>query len=184
MLRDIPMGPALRRFRRLNGIKQGDFAERLAVSQGTVSRWENGTHEPDALHREKISDFIAAHAANDADAALKRLVETSSQAVHLICDATHRLLAASAPRTAEWSGGAQSYLGTSLWRFASREIVVAEEALAGAGWFERPFQSFRFRTGGNGSRDMPVAPGEICWESIPLSGGRTGRLTTTMGSHA
>lgn len=184
MLRDIPMGPALRRFRRLNGIKQGDFAERLSVSQGTVSRWENGTHEPDAPHREKISDFIAAHAANDADAALKRLVETSSQAVHLICDATHRLLAASASRTAEWKGEAAAYLGTSLWPFASREIVAAEEALADAGWFERPFQSFRFRTGSNDNMDMPVAPGEICWESIPLSGGRTGRLTTSVDTHA
>jgi transcriptional regulator with XRE-family HTH domain len=184
MVRDLPIGLALRRFRRLNGIKQGYFAELLAVSQGSVSRWESGTHEPDPAHREKISAFIAAHTANDADAALKRLVETSSQAVHLVCDATHRLLAVSPARAASWDGDARSYIGTSLWRFASREIILAEDGLGGAGWFDRPFQTLRFRTGRNHSTKMPVFPGQICWETIPLSGGRTGRLTTTVDDRA
>ncbi|HWW55787.1 MAG TPA: helix-turn-helix transcriptional regulator [Sphingopyxis sp.] len=184
MVRELPVGPALRRFRRLNGIKQGHIAELLAVSQGSVSRWESGAHEPDALHGEKIAALIAANTADDSDRALKRLVETSTQAVHLICDATHRLLAASKARTAQWGGAAQSYIGTSLWRFATPEIILAEEGLGDAGWFDRPFQSLHFDTGGNGSNEIPVTPSRICWETIPLSGGRTGRLTTTLGDHA
>ena len=184
MTRDLPIGLALRRFRRLNGIKQSHVAELFAVSQGSVSRWESGAHEPDAPHREKIATFIAAHTADDSDRALKRLVETSTQAVHLICDATHILLAASKARAALWDDDAQSYIGTSLWRFASPEIIATEEGLGDAGWFDRPFQSLHFHSGSNGSREIPVAPSRICWETIPLSGGRTGRLTTTLDCHA
>lgn len=184
MIQNLPVGRALRRFRRLNGIKQGHFAELLAVSQGSVSRWESGTHEPDAPHREKIAALIAAHTGNDADAALKKLVETSSQAVYLICDATHRLLAASPTRAESWNAGAGAYIGTSLWRFASREIITAEEGLDAAGWFERPFQTLDFDTGSNGSAEIPVCPGQMRWETIPLSGGRIGRLTTTIDRHA
>lgn len=184
MARDLPIGLALRRFRRLNGIKQGHVAELFAVSQGSVSRWESGAHEPDGEHREKIAAFIAARTSSDSDHALKRLVETSTQAVHLICDSTHILLAASKARAAQWDGDAQSYVGTSLWRFASPEIILAEERLGDAGWFERPFQTLCFDTGSNGSNRIPVAPSRICWESIPLSGGRTGRLTTTIDRHA
>ncbi|MBO9698079.1 MAG: helix-turn-helix transcriptional regulator [Sphingopyxis sp.] len=184
MTRDLPIGLALRRFRRLNGIKQGHVAELFAVSQGSVSRWENGTHEPDALHRERIAAFIAAHTAGDSDRALKKLVETSTQAVHLICDATHRLLAASKARAALWEDDAQSYIGTSLWRFASPEIIAAEEGLGDAGWFDHPYQALHFDTGGNNSNEIPVAPSRICWETIPLSDGRTGRLTTTLDGHA
>lgn len=184
MVRELPIGLALRRFRRLNGIKQGHVAEIFAVSQGSVSRWESGTHEPDAPHREKIAAFIAANAASDSDRALKRLVETSTQAVHLICDATHILLAASKARAAQWDDDAQSYVGTSLWRFASPEIAVAEAGLGDAGWFERPFRTLEFDTGSNGSNRIPVAPSRICWETIPLADGRTGRLTTTIDVHA
>ncbi|HET6524791.1 helix-turn-helix transcriptional regulator [Sphingopyxis sp.] len=181
MTQDLPIGRALRRFRRLNAIKQGHFAELLGVAQASVSRWESGAHEPDAAHREKIAALIAAQTGSDADAALKRLVETSTQAVHLVCDATHRLLAASPARAASWNADARAYVGMSLWRFATREIILAEAGLAAAGWFERPFQTLDVRTGANGSREIPVSPGWMRWETIPLSGGRTGRLTTTLG---
>lgn len=180
MVRDLSIGLALRRFRRLNAIKQGHAAELLGVSQGSVSRWESGAHDPDVSHREKIAAFIAASTGSDADAALKRLVETSSQEVHLICDATHRLLAASASRAASWNADARTYVGTSLWRFATCEIMLAEERLGETDWFERPFQTLDLRTGGNGSAEIPVRPGRIRWETIPLSGGCTGRLTTTI----
>lgn len=184
MVRDLPIGRALRRFRHLNRIKQAHLAEMLAVSQGSVSRWESGTHEPDDEHREQISDLIAAHASNDGDAALRRLVETSSLSVHLVCDATHRLLAASRARAASWSCGPHEYLGISLWSFASPEIIVAESGLADAGWFSRPFQTLSFETGANESAEIPVVPSLMRWETIPLSDGRTGRLTTTVEAHA
>ena len=184
MLHDLPIGPALRRFRRLNGIKQGYIAELLSVSQASVSRWESGAQEPDQCHRDKIVTFMATSADNGADAALKRLVETSSLPVHLICDATHRLLAASPARAAAWQGGVEAHRGSSLWRFASPEIITAESSLSGMGWFERPFQTLSFETKGNASIEIPVCPSRIRWDTIPLADGRVGRLTTTLESHA
>lgn len=184
MQHDLPLGQALRRFRRLNGIKQGDIAERLSVSQGSVSRWESGSHEPDAIHRRRIAEIVAASATSAGDAALKRLVSTSSLPVHLVCDSTHRLLAASPTRAASWNVEVAAYLGASLWRFASDAIMAAEEGLAGTGWFERPCQRLRFETGGNASDEIPVVPGIMQWETISLSDGRVGRLTTTIARHA
>lgn len=184
MIHDLPIGRALLRFRRLNGIKQAHVAELLSVSQGSISRWEGGTHAPDEHHRERIAALIAAHADNDGDAALKRLITTSTLAVHLVCDATHTLLAASASRAAGFAGGMAPYIGTSLWRYASPEILNAEARLADGGWFERPFQAFSFLTGDNGSDDVPVRPGVVRWETIPLADGRIGRVTTTLDGHA
>ena len=184
MKHDLPIGQALRRFRRLNGIKQGDIAERLSVSQGSVSRWESGTLEPDALNCDRIAEIVAANANSAGDAALKRLVSTSSLPVHLICDATHRLLAASPMRAVSWNVDVTAYLGSSLWRFATEEIMAAEEGLAGKGWFERQCQRLQFETGENASDEIPVAVGMMQWETIPLSDGRVGRLTTTIAIHA
>ena len=184
MVHDLPIGRALLRFRRLNGIKQGHVAELLCVSQGSVSRWEGGTHTPDDDHRGKIAALIAAHTDNDGDAALKRLITTSTLAVHLVCDATHVLLAASPSRAAGFAGGAAPYIGTSLWRYASPEICEAEAKLAHIGWFDRPFQAFSFRTGDNGSEDIPVRPSVVQWETVPLADGRVGRVTTTLPRHA
>jgi transcriptional regulator with XRE-family HTH domain len=168
----------------LNGIKQGDIAERLGVGQCSVSRWESGCHEPDPINRARIAEIVAANASSAGDAALKRLVSTSSLPVHLICDATHRLLAASPARAASWNADVTVYLGSCLWPFATDEIIAAEESLAGTGWFERPCQSLRFETGGNDSNEIPVMPGIMQWETIPLSDGRVGRLTTTIAARA
>lgn len=181
MLTELPIGTALRRFRRLRGMKQAHVAELLDVSQGSVSRWEGGTHRPDDISRERIVAMIAAHANNASDAAIQRLIQTSTQAVHLVCDATHRLLAASPVRAAAWRIDTREVLGTSLWRFASPEIVEAEESLVDRGWFERPYQTLRFRTGGNEDPMIPVRPSLMQWETIPLADGRIGRVTTTIG---
>ncbi|WP_454887444.1 helix-turn-helix domain-containing protein [Sphingomonas oryzagri] len=180
MLHELPIGRALRRFRRLNGIKQGHVAELLAVSQGSVSRLEGGVLEPGDALREKIVSLITACASNDADAALKRLVATSPQPVHLVCDATHRLLAASRARSVSWQADPADHIGRSLWRFASAEIVAAEQGLVDAGWFERPCQALRFHTSANHDDEIPVRPSLMQWESIPLADGRVGRLTTTI----
>lgn len=179
---DLPVGRALRRFRRLSGMKQSHAAEILNVSQGTVSRWESGALLPDSFHRGKIETLIRANANSGSDAALRRLVLTSTQEVHLVCDATHELLAASAARGASWRTDPDEYLGKSLWPFASEEIMQAEQRLDELGWFERPFQRFCFRTGGNGSDEIPVQPSLLQWETLPLSDGRIGRLTTTLST--
>ena len=151
VLHDIPIGRALRRFRRLNAIKQSHAAEFFKVSQATISRWESGAQEPEAKHREAIAAMVAAHSGNAADDALKRLIETSSLPVHMVCDATHRLLAASPSR------------------------------VAALGWYEQPFKQLRFRTGENESDIIKVEPSVMLWETVPLADGRVGRITTTVG---
>jgi len=175
---------SLRRFRRLHGIKQSHLAEMLGVSQGSVSRWESGQHLPSASMHDRIVDLIAARADGRGDAALKRLITSSPLRVHLICDATHRLLAASPARAAGWRADLAQYLGTSLWRHASPEIVAAEAMLAGHGWFERPFQRLRFHTGPNDSDTIVIAAGLMEWETVPLADGRIGRVTTALDLHA
>lgn len=181
MLKELPIGRALRRFRRLNAIKQSHAAEFFNVSQATISRCESGVHEPEAQQREHIAAMIAAHSGDAADGAWKRLIETSSLPVHMVCDATHRLLAASPARVASWGENADAFLGKSLWRFASREIVLAEASLEALGWYEQPFKQLCFQTGENESDVIKVMPSVMLWETVPLADGRVGRITTTVG---
>ena len=96
-------GRALRRWRRLRGVKQSHAAELFGVTQATLSRWERGHHRlPDSVAC-KLSRLLAAPLESAADAGLRRLVESSALRVHLICDLSHRLLAASPARFAEWT---------------------------------------------------------------------------------
>ena len=44
----------LREFRNLNGLKQAAAAERLGVSQATISRWERGAIEPTTAMRNRL----------------------------------------------------------------------------------------------------------------------------------
>jgi transcriptional regulator with XRE-family HTH domain len=184
MFETITLGQRLRRFRRLQGIKQNHLAQMLGVSQGNVSRWESGAHSPDPVAQRRIEDVISARTDSKGDAALKRLIATSSLRIHLVCDATHRLLAVSPNKAASWRVNVDAYVGTSLWRYASQEIIQAEQGLAALGWFERPFQSFRFYTGANSSSSVIITPGLIAWETVLLSDGRVGRLTTAIDSAA
>jgi hypothetical protein len=113
------------------------------------------------------------------------LVESAKLPVHLICDATHVLLAAPPSREREWGSSAAPFLGASLWRFATDEIVIAEEALAAQGWFERAGSSeILVPTSGNGSTEMQILPSVLEWEQIALAGGRLGRLVTTISFDA
>jgi transcriptional regulator with XRE-family HTH domain len=161
-------------------VKQSALAEMLGVSQGCVSRWESEAHRPDAAQRERIFQLIAALVGNDHDAGLKRLVEDSHRPVHLICDATHQLLAASRSRAASWRTDLSELLGKSLWPFASPAISAAESGLRESGWFERPYQKLELHTDSNGRSDVPVPRSRVLWETLPLADGRVGRLTTTI----
>jgi transcriptional regulator with XRE-family HTH domain len=177
----LPLGRQLCRFRRLRGYKQDHIADLLGVSQGLISRWEAGLHTPSPTHYRSLERLLAGKVDPAADAALRRLIENAIAPVHLICDASHVLLAASPARETEWGSRATSFLGTSVWRFATTEIAASEALLPDRGWLEEKDPgTVLVQTSGNGSRDMRILPSTLAWERIALADGRVGRLVTTI----
>jgi transcriptional regulator with XRE-family HTH domain len=170
----------LRRWRRLRGVKQSHAAELFGITQATFSRWERGHHRiPEAATRQ-LSRLLAAPLDSAADAGLRRLVESSALPVHLICDLTHRLLAASPSRLADWKADEAELRGTSLWRFASEEIRLAERQLGTMGWYDDGAAELRFWTSANGDAVVPIHPGILLWERLQLSDGTLARLVTSV----
>jgi transcriptional regulator with XRE-family HTH domain len=170
----------LRLVRRHRGIKQAHAAELLGVTQSTVSRIEHGELKPAGALRNRLLDLVSARIHPARDAALRRLVEGSASPVHLVCDLTHRLLAASAPREREWRRAASELLGHPLWRFASEAIRSAEAQLLDLGWGERDgAHALTFVTGANGLAELRIVPGVQIWERILLSDGSPARLVTS-----
>lgn len=108
-----PLGVALIGARRLRGMKQDHAAELLRVTQPTVSRIERGELVPAGKLRDRVLDLVCARLDPTRDAALKRLVEGAAAPVHLICDLTHRLLAASRRREREWGRDAADLVGVT-----------------------------------------------------------------------
>ena len=174
----VPTLP-LRHLRRLTGMKQSHLADLMGVTQSTVSRWENGGLPLTVEQARALQAIVAARPDPAQDAALKRLVETSTSPVHLICDRTHRLLAASPVRAADWRVDLSDYLGKSLLVYASTEILAAEARLDDLGWNDGDVSSLAFDTGANGDPDIPIRPGPMLWERLRLSDGSAGRLVTS-----
>lgn len=173
-------GRTLRRWRRLRGVKQSHAAELLGVTQATLSRWERGRHQlPDSAQR-KLEHLLRAPLDAAGDAALRRLVEASTLPTHLVCDLTHRLLAASPARLADWSADMADLRGQSLWRFATEEIRAAEGRLGELGWYDEGVAEVSFWTGANDSAIVPIHPGILLWERLQLSDGTLARLATTV----
>ncbi|PDT86324.1 helix-turn-helix transcriptional regulator [Sinorhizobium sp. BJ1] len=168
-------GRALKRLRLLRGFKQSHVAELLDVTQATVSRWETGVLIPAEDQRATLERLFA-RPASTADAAVKRLVETSTARTHLICDHSHRLLAASPLRRSEWR---RDLLGTPMFRYASDAIQQAEGTLPDLGWYDGR-TTLVVETGPNGCDDVPIVASRVLWERIPLADGATGRLVTTL----
>src|SRR5206468_6267690 len=137
-------GRALRRWRRLRGVKQSYAAELFGVTQATLSRWELGYHRIPEYAARKLARLLSARLNPARDAGLRRLVESSSLPVHLICDLSHRLLAASPARFAEWRAEPAELRGVSLWRFATDEIISAENRLGDLGWYDDATAELRF----------------------------------------
>ena len=115
-----------------------------------------------------------------ADAGLRRLVESSALRVHLICDLSHRLLAASPARFAEWTADAAELRGVSLWAFATDEIRSAEGRLGELGWYDDGATQMSFWTGANDSPVVSIDPGILLWERLQLSDGTLARLVTSL----
>ncbi len=173
-------GRALRRWRRLRGVKQSHAAELLGVTQATLSRWERGHHRlPEAAER-KLAQLLRAPLDSAGDAGLRRLVESSTQQVHLICDLSHRLLAASPARVTSWTADIAELRGRSLWRFATDEIRAAESRLGELGWYDDGVAQMSFDNGANDSDVVPIEPGVLVWERLQLSDGTLARLVTSL----
>jgi transcriptional regulator with XRE-family HTH domain len=170
----------LKRLRLVRGMKQAHLAELLGVTQATVSRWERGAARPGPDEIARLEALLCAPPEPSADRALKRLVEGAGAPVHLICDVTHRLLAASPARQAEWSAPAAALLGEPMFRFASDEIRAHEAALLDLGWYDRIEPALVFRTGANASDVVRILPSTMMWERLPLSDGSFARLVTTL----
>ncbi|MFO3798032.1 MAG: helix-turn-helix domain-containing protein [Anaerolineales bacterium] len=181
LLKPALPGVALRRWRLLHRVKQSHAAELFRVAQSTISRWESGVQAMDPLAHEKLEQLLAARLNSAADQALARLIRESSRPVHLICDLTHRLLACSPSRAAQFASPISDLLGRSLWRFATPEIISKECALAESGWreaFAPP--ALEFLTGNNDSALVPIRQGLCRWTRIPLSDGTAARLVETL----
>jgi transcriptional regulator with XRE-family HTH domain len=171
----------LRLVRRHRGMKQAHAAELLSVTQPTVSRIERGELKPAGALRNRLLDLVSARIDPARDAALRRLVEGSASPVHLVCDLTHRLLAASGPREREWRRAASELRGQPLWRFASEAIRSAEARLPDLGWGEHDGpHALTFVTGANDLDELRILPGVQIWERILLSDGSPARLVTSL----
>ena len=102
--------------------------------------------------------------------------------VHLICDLSHRLLAASPARLAEWRTDAAELRGRSLWGYATDEIRTSEGRLGELGWYDDGAAQLSFWTGPNDSTIVPIEPGILIWERLQLSNGTLARLATSIAS--
>ncbi|MGE0426045.1 MAG: helix-turn-helix transcriptional regulator [Reyranellaceae bacterium] len=172
-------GRSLRVWRAMRRMKQGHAAELLGVSQATVSRWESGRQTPTHSERDALRTLMAARLDGAADLALGRLVRGSSREVHLICDLTHRLLAASPARERRWKVAASELMGTSMWRFHTEAIARAEAGLAALGWYGETPPEVEVLTGANDSAEVPIRRGLCRWTRLRLSDGGYARLVET-----
>ena len=173
------LGRSLLAWRILREIKQSHAAELCGVSQGTISRWEQGRQQPSTAQARRLVVLLSARPDGASDRALLDLVRRSSAKVHLVCDLTHRLLACSPAREHEWRVSAHELAGRSLWRYASAEIGQAERKLGDLGWFEAVPPSLIVSTGSNGRDDVPIRPSRARWVRFRLADGSFARLVET-----
>lgn len=171
-------GPRLKRLRKAASVKQSALADLLGVDQATVSRWENGAQRPAPAMQQHVLAAVAAGGRDDQ--ALKRLVERSWESVHLIDDVSHVCLAYSTKRAQAWGTSPRSYLGETLWPFATDEIRVAEAALADSDWWSAQLPDARiFQTSASLDQEMVISAGWIRWERLYLGDGTPVRLVTS-----
>ncbi|MGS0893817.1 helix-turn-helix domain-containing protein [Burkholderia stagnalis] len=176
-----PLGPQLRRWRALHRVKQSHAADLFGVAQSTISRWEASIQQMSPDERATAERLLAARLDSAGDRALARLVAGNAGRAHLVCDLTHRLLACSPSRAAEFSRPLSMLLGTSLWRYATPEIVRMETALDPLGWHDRAGPpSVEFDSGANASRIVPIRRGTCRWTRMTLSDGSAARLVETL----
>lgn len=170
------LGASLRRWRLLNRVKQSALAAEMGVSQTTVSRWEAGSVAPGPREEARLTHLLSARPTSAADRALIDLVRGAPGRLHLMCDLTHRLFAASPARIAGWRVAADTLVGQSLWRFASPGIVRGEQALEALGWYAPVAPSVTVDTESADFSELSIAAGRLCYTRMPMSDGSFARL--------
>lgn len=174
------LGRSLRTWRSLRRIKQQHAAQLLGVSQATVSRWENGQVPPDEGEATRLRVLMAARLDSAADQVLARLVRQSAAPVHLVCDFTHRLLAASTAREAQFKVPVSELMGRPLWPYATEDIVAAERRLAEQGWYEPAPPAIQFHTRSRDSDKLVIRDCDTRWVRFQLSDGSFVRLVESL----
>lgn len=170
-------GKRLRQLRRSLGIKQAALADMIQVDQATVSKWENATNTPDSHMQKAVFKALSPYRADDA--ALRRLVETSSDSMHLVEESSHICLAYSKGRSLEWSVDKRDLIGVSLWQYATEEIMQAESELLDSGWWDSHTPSPKiFQTSAAIHEEIKINAGPILWERLYLLDGTPVRLVS------
>ena len=176
-------GARLKRLRTAVRLKQHGLADLLGVDQPTVSRWESGLHTPEIEVQAKVFQTLLPLRSDDA--ALRRLVETSSGCIHLIDDSTHICLAYSTSRARDWRVGQRDMIGISLWPFATEEIQKAEQELETSDWWSALSPEPKmFATSEADDYDIWISAGQILWERVYLADGTPARLVSGTGRAA
>lgn len=175
-------GFRLKRLRLLKGLKQLHLADLLQVNQSTVARWERGDLILSEADWQRAR--LALNHSTTQDDVLKRLVESSTDEVHLVCDLSHRLLAASKSRKSKWTADIAELMGRPMLQYASEEILQAEAGLEDLGWYDGATTSLSFTTGANSSDAVPIRRGRMRWERVMLADGSPARLATTLSRPA
>lgn len=178
MQRQAGNGSRLKRLRVLKGVKQLHLADLLKVNQSTIARWERG--DVDLSEADWQRARLALNLTTTQDDVLKRLVETSTQQVHLVCDLSHRLLAASTSRRSRWNADIAQLMGRPMLQYASEEILKAEAGLDDLGWYDGLTTSISFTTGANTDPVVPIRRGRMRWERVILADGSPARLASTL----
>jgi transcriptional regulator with XRE-family HTH domain len=172
-------GQTFKRVRLLRGLKQSHTAELFQVTQTTVSRWERGELVPSPKRAGDILRRLRASAGPDPDGGLRRLVRNAHRPCHLICDSTHRFLAASLSRLSEWGRAESELIDVSLWDFATDEIRAAESRLQEIGWYDSISPAVLTYTGEQCTRGLHFKAGFLLWEQIRLGDGSRARIVTS-----
>ncbi len=165
----------------LNRVKQLHAAELLGVAQSTISRWESGTQTMELAQRARVEALVGARLTSAGDAALARLVAQHGRGVHLMCDHSHRLLALSPVRSAEWGCDADDLMGKSLWPFITEDLARIEDGLERLGWFDLACPpAVEAETRANGSDLVPIRASRCRLTRMLLSDGTAARLVETL----
>lgn len=172
-------GRRIKTLRRARLVKQSALAAAVGVEQSTVSRWESGAQTPDKELQEHVLSVLVVTCPTK-DSALRRLVETSKLAMHLIDDASHICLAYSAKRGREWRRDPEALSGKPLWRFATDEIRRAELDMADSGWWDSHApEPVNLSTSDHTNPEMSIKAGVLTYERLYLSDGTPVRLCTS-----